>query len=151
MIAWSTIGFGLLLWYADRTARGNDPGAPINLTRASAIGLAQVLALIPGTSRSGITITVALMMGMSYQSAARFSFLLAIPAISAAGLFGFKEMLALDTQLAWGDFVLGMIASAVGAGLCIHWFLKLVDRLGMMPFVVYRLALGVVLVALVSF
>lgn len=122
----------------------------MNLGRAGVIGLAQTLALIPGTSRSGITITAALMMGMSYQAAARFSFLLAIPAISAAGLFGIKKMLALETPLAWPDFFLGMAASAVGAGLCIHWFLKLVDRLGMMPFVVYRLVLGLVLLLLIS-
>lgn len=150
VIAWATIGFGLLLWLADwlgkRQARHND----LNLSRALAIGAAQALALIPGASRAGVTMTMALMLGMSYQSAARFSFLLAIPAIGAAGLYGLKEMLETETQLAWGDFALGAVAAAVGAGLCIHWFLKLVDRLGMTPFVIYRLLLGVTLLWLLG-
>lgn len=145
VIAWATIGFGLLLWLADWLHKRRQRFADLNLPRSLGIGIAQALALIPGTSRAGITISMALMLGMSYQSAARFSFLLAIPAIGAAGLFGLKEMLEADTQLAWGDFALGAAAAAVGAGLCIHWFLKLVDRLGMTPFVIYRLLLGLAL------
>ncbi len=149
VIAWATIGFGLLLWWADRQGRHADPGTQVTASKALGIGFAQALALIPGTSRSGITMTAALLMGMSYQAAARFSFLLAIPAISAAGLFGLKEMFEADQALAWGDFALGVVASAIGAGLCIHWFLKLVDRLGMAPFVLYRLALGLLLLWLI--
>ncbi len=149
VIAWATIGFGLLLWLADTLARRNTASQPLTANRALAIGLGQALALIPGTSRAGITMTVGLMLGLSYQSAARFSFLLAIPAIGAAGAYGLWEMLQAGHTLAWIDFGLAVVASAIGAGLCIHWFLKLLDTVGLLPFVLYRLALGIILLTLV--
>ncbi|MBL4781605.1 MAG: undecaprenyl-diphosphatase, partial [Porticoccaceae bacterium] len=106
------------------------------------IGLSQALALIPGTSRSGITITAALALGYDRQAAARFSFLLAIPVIILSG--GYKGLQLIDehNSVAWEDIFLGIGLSAVAAFACIHFFLALVNRIGMMPFVWYRLILG---------
>ena len=112
------------------------------------IGAAQALALIPGTSRSGITITAGLMLGLKRQAAARFSFLLSIPVIFLAGSFETLEYLSTASVQDAQPLVTGALISAVSAYACIHYFLKLLERIGMLPFVAYRLALGVVLVFL---
>ena len=147
VIAWASIGFGLLLALADQL-RGRLAGA-VQLTggRVLAMGLAQALALIPGTSRSGITMTAGLALGLDRQSASRFAFLLAIPALAAAGTYSVWEMIRSAYHPAWADFLLAVGSSAVGAWLCIGAFLRLVDRLGMMPFVIYRILLGLAILA----
>jgi undecaprenyl-diphosphatase len=106
------------------------------------IGWFQVLALIPGTSRSGITITLGLFLGLTRQASARFSFLLAMPVIFASGVLETERMFTEVSPIAWGDLLLGVLLSAISAGLCIHYFLRLVDKLGMLPFVIYRIFLG---------
>lgn len=146
VIAWASIGFGVLLLAADRWGR-REAGVPLTVGRALAVGVAQVAALIPGASRSGVTMTAGLALGMDRQGAARFSFLLAIPAIGAAGVWGLAEMLSAP-PLAWIDFALAVAASAVGAGLCIGAFLRLVDRIGFLPFVIYRVLLGIALLTI---
>jgi undecaprenyl-diphosphatase len=109
------------------------------------VGLAQAIALIPGTSRSGITMTAALALGFDRSSAARFSFLLAIPVILMSG--GYKGQQLLNAhEVVWSDIVLGTCISGVTAYLCIHSFLRLIEKVGMMPFVIYRLALGATLI-----
>ena len=115
---------------------------------ALAIGFAQALALVPGTSRSGITITAALFLGLNRVDAARFSFLLSVPLILAAGSLKGVELIQLGEAVDWAMISLGVVASAVTAYACIHAFLKLVDQIGMMPFVVYRLVLGALLIVL---
>ena len=109
------------------------------------IGLAQMLALVPGTSRSGITITMGRMLGFTADSAARFSFLLSIPIIAAAGAYGVLRMLMQDTSIDWLQFSLAILLSALAGWLCIAAFLALLQRVGLLPFVFYRLALGVAL------
>jgi len=109
------------------------------------IGLAQILALVPGTSRSGITITMGRMLGFNADSAARFSFLLSIPIIAAAGAYGVLRMLFNDAAIDWFQFSLAIVLSALAGWLCIAAFLALLRRVGLIPFVIYRLALGVVL------
>jgi undecaprenyl-diphosphatase len=109
------------------------------------IGIAQALALIPGTSRSGITITAALFLGFNRESAARFSFLLSIPLILAAGLLKTLELLEQGGATDWAAIALGTALSFVSALLCIHLFLTFLERLGLMPFVIYRLILGALL------
>jgi len=144
VIAWATIGFGLLLYVADRLGQRLKPIDKITWGHAIIIGSSQVLALIPGTSRSGITMTAALFLGFTRQSAARFSFLLSIPAILMAG--GYKSIKLLDVpDVAWGDLLIGVVLSALSAYVCIHFFLKLLDKIGMLPFVIYRVLLGVFL------
>jgi undecaprenyl-diphosphatase len=112
------------------------------------IGCAQALALIPGTSRSGATMTAGLIMGLSRQAAARFSFLLSIPVITLSGLLVVKDIIEQSAPVDWWALVIGTALAGITAYLCIHYFLKLLDRLGMLPFVIYRLVLGVVLLYL---
>lgn len=144
VIAWATIGFGLLLGLADYTGRRARSEHRLEWKDVLVIGVAQALALMPGTSRSGITMTAGLFMGLTRQGAARFSFLLSIPAILMAG--GYESLkLIREDGVEWLPMILGALCSAVAAYLCIHWFLKLLDRIGMLPFVAYRLLLGAVL------
>lgn len=148
VIALATIIFGLLLWYADKTGKRSKDEYGLSLCDVLVIGLAQALALIPGTSRSGITITAALMLGLNRKAAARFSFLLSIPVIFLAGMLETMNYLSAASIEDAQPLLIGALISAVSAYACIHYFLKLLDRIGMMPFVAYRLVLGGVLVVL---
>jgi len=148
VIATTTIVFGLLLWYADKTGAQTRCEYRLDAGRVAVIALAQVLALIPGTSRSGITITAGLMVGLDRSAAARFSFLLSVPAIAMAALYETKNLLEAAAPVDWLAIASGVAVSGISAYLCIHYFLKLLERIGMLPFVVYRLVLGVVLFAM---
>ena len=147
VIAGTTLIFGALLWWADKSRTEVRSLEKITFKDAMIIGVAQAVALIPGTSRSGITITAALMLGLERQAAARFSFLLSIPVILGAGLLKGKELVETGTDAQWMMVIGGAVIAAVSAFSCIHLFLKWLDRIGMMPFVIYRLALGVALLA----
>jgi undecaprenyl-diphosphatase len=146
VIATTTIGFALLLWLADWRGRGVRDEYSIGWRDILIVGGAQALALIPGTSRSGITMTAALLLGFSRQAAARYSFLLAIPIIAIAG--GYETLKLLrepPPQLDWAQLFAAAAIAGIAAWLCVHWFLKLIERIGMLPFILYRLVLGVVL------
>jgi undecaprenyl-diphosphatase len=148
VIASTTILFGLLLGYADiqagkRLASQNKSLEKLGFKGAMLIGLAQAVALIPGTSRSGITMTIGLMLGLSRENAARFSFLLSIPAIAMAGSYLTLKLVLSAEGVDWFAMVLGGSLAFICAYACIHYFLILLDKVGMMPFVIYRLLLGV--------
>lgn len=145
VIACTTIIFGLLLWYADRAAQHRKSLTALTLKDTVIIGLAQAMALIPGTSRSGITMTAALMLGFDRESAARFSFLLSIPVILGAGTLATAELVASNESVDWSALMYGAAFSFVSAYLCIFLFLSFIARIGMLPFVLYRLGLGAVL------
>lgn len=145
IIACTTIVFGLLLWYADKAARHTKELTVMRWPAALMIGLAQAIALIPGTSRSGITMTAALLLGFNRESAARFSFLLSIPVILGAGTLATYELVETKTAVDWSALLYGAGFSFVSAYLCIYLFLSWISRIGMLPFVLYRLALGAVL------
>jgi undecaprenyl-diphosphatase len=145
IIAYTTIFFGFLLWWADARFSRVGTMKEMNLKTGLLIGLAQMLALVPGTSRSGITITMGRMLGFSADTAARFSFLLSIPIIAAAGGYGVLRMLLNDSPIDWQQFGLAVLLSAVAGWFCIAAFLALLQRVGLVPFVIYRLALGGVL------
>jgi len=145
IIAWTTIGFGLLLWLADAVGSKQRSIDEINLKGALMIGLAQALALIPGASRSGVTITAGRFLGFSPDAAARFSFLLAIPVVAAAGAYGALRVATGDTHIEWGQFMLALVLAALAGWVCIAAFLALLKRVGLMPFVIYRLLLGILL------
>ena len=149
VIAWATIGFGLLLWVADRWGGTRYQLKDINPLKALLVGFAQALALIPGTSRAGITITAGRFLGLSRQAAARFSFLLSIPIIAAAGSYGALQIWQGETSTSVTDFILAASVSAVAGFVCIWAFLRLLDKIGMTPFVIYRLILGVILLAII--
>lgn len=144
IIAAATGLFALLLWWADGYARAGRDEHGLSLRQALWIGLAQVLALIPGTSRSGITITAGLALGLSRRAASRFAFLLAIPVIIAAGALKTYDLVTTAGATPWRVVLLGVAVSGLAAYACIHWFLRLVERVGMLPFVIYRLALAAV-------
>ncbi|MEQ5836957.1 undecaprenyl-diphosphate phosphatase [Marinobacter sp. NFXS9] len=149
VIAIATIGFGVVLWWAD-VAGKREKGLPsLGWRDAVLIGLAQALALIPGTSRSGITMTAALFLGYQRDAAARFSFLLSIPLIIAAGLLKSIELAQTGTESQWADVLIGAGVSFVSALLCIHLFLRFLEKLGFLPYVIYRLLLGAVLLLVV--
>lgn len=148
VIAAATIGFGLLLWWADVKGRGHRNEYSLRISDILIIGVAQALALIPGTSRSGATMTAGLMLGLSRQAAARFSFLLSIPVIILAGGLLMLDLVQDPGLVDWRAMTIGVVTSAIMAYLCIHVFLKLLERIGMLPFVIYRLALGALLVYL---
>ncbi len=142
VIASTTILFGLALWYADVKGAQTRCEYRMGAWRVAVVAFAQVLALIPGTSRSGITITAGLLVGLDRKSAARFSFLLSVPAISMAAFYETGNLIEAAEAVDWTAMALGVALSALSAYLCIHYFLKLLDRIGMLPFVVYRLFLG---------
>lgn len=141
----TTIVFGLLLWWADARGRGQRDEYHLSWKDILIIGVAQAIALIPGTSRSGITMTAGLMLGLSRQGAARFSFLLSIPVIVLAGGLNMLDLIEQPVPVDWTAILVGVLVSAVTAYLCIHFFLKLLERIGMLPFVIYRILLGIVL------
>jgi undecaprenyl-diphosphatase len=149
VIAITTIIFGLLLWYADVKAKQTKTIENIGFKEAIIIGLSQAVAIIPGTSRSGITMTAGLMLGLDRQSTARFSFLLSIPIILGAGLFSALELLESVAEVNWNELLYGIIFSFIAAYLCIFLFLSWISKIGMLPFVIYRLALGFVLLYIV--
>jgi undecaprenyl-diphosphatase len=148
VVACTTIGYAVLLFVADRR-RGTRSERSIGWLDVVVIGCAQALALVPGTSRSGVTITAGLFRNLSREAAARFSFLLAVPVMTAAGLAevaGYADgEIAVDTRAV----VLGLVISALTGFACIHFFLKWLTRYGVLPYVLYRLALGTVLLFLV--
>jgi undecaprenyl-diphosphatase len=151
VIAATTILFGLLLGFADFSAGKREEHQNVSIENlgfkgAMIIGFAQMLALIPGTSRSGITMTLGLMLGLSRENAARFSFLLSIPAIAMAGGYLTLKLITSNEAVDWQVLGLGSVLAFFSAYACIHYFLILVGKVGMMPFVIYRLVLGVGLV-----
>jgi len=127
---------------ADRYARRDKAITEVRIRDAVIIGLAQALALVPGTSRSGVTITVGRLLGFERQDAARFSFLLSAPVILLATLYKGGELLLGDAAVAWGGLALGAAVSAVVAYLSIEFFMRFVTRIGLAPFAIYRLALA---------
>jgi undecaprenyl-diphosphatase len=143
VIATTTIGFGLLLGWADLKGRRDRGECTIHWKDVLVIGIAQALALVPGTSRSGITMTAGLAMGLTREAAARFSFLLSIPVIVLAGALATLELAQSPGAANWNVLFLGAALSALSAFTRIHFFLMLLDRVGMLPFVVYRLVLGI--------
>jgi undecaprenyl-diphosphatase len=150
VIAIATIIFGVLLYLSDLKGKQADSDLKVTLGLGFLIGVAQVFALIPGTSRSGITITAALLLGFSRTEAARFSFLLAIPAIIAANILGVFEVIQAEHLVFnYLDLFLGVSISFLVAYLTIGWFLSLIERIGMLPFVVYRVILGTFLLFLI--
>ena len=146
IIAIATIIFGLLLGGADWRGKQQRNEYQLKFKDIIILGFAEAIALIPGTSRSGITITVGLVLGLSRSSAARFSFLLSIPVIALAGGLRILDLIYVASNIDWFALILGALLAFISSYLCIHLFLKLIERIGMWPFVIYRLILGVMLI-----
>lgn len=147
IVGWATIGFGVLLFLADRSSIGILRLKHMNFSSAVIIGLAQVLALVPGASRSGITITAARFLGYDRTDAARFSMLLSIPAIAGAGLLIGFQLLESENALLTRDVLIATGLSFVTALAAIALFLRWLRFSGFGPFVIYRIAIGGLLLA----
>ncbi len=145
VIATTAIVFGLALWWADACGRRQRDEYTLGWRDAVLVGLAQAVALIPGTSRAGITMTAGLALGLTREAAARFSFLLSIPTLFASGVLVTRDLVRDAEPVAWGTLAFGAAVAGVSAYLCIHYFIRLLSRTGMLPYVIYRVALGLVL------
>ena len=142
VIAASTIAFGLALWWADQRRGGESaPSAPTYL-QALLIGVAQAAAIVPGASRSGVTIAAALALGLGRVAAARFAFLLAIPAIAGAAILMAGQ--SAGSAVPWSKLAVGFALAAASALCCMTAFVRFVEHTGMTPYVIYRLVLGLV-------
>lgn len=147
LIGWTTLGFGLLLYLADRLGAQERSVQQMGFGGALAIGIAQALALIPGTSRSGITMTAARALGFRREEAARFSMLLSIPTIIAAGGLLTLDLIELGQAELRSDVLLGALLAFVSALLAIALLMRWLERASFTPFVVYRVILGAGLLA----
>lgn len=147
--AWSLIIFGILLGIADKFMPTVRTVETMTLKDAILIGLAQMLALIPGTSRSGITMTAARGLGFSRVEAARFSFLLAVISVSGAGAVGVLEFLEKPSAELLTEMAIGAAVSCLAALAAMHFLMKWLVSHSFMPFVVYRVLLGIVLLVMI--
>jgi undecaprenyl-diphosphatase len=137
------IGFAVVLGVADKIGRKTTTLQQLTWRDGVLFGFAQAMALIPGVSRSGGTITAGLLMGYTREAAARYSFLLAVPAVFGSGFYQLFKTMGEETAVAAGPTALAtLLAFAVGYGVIVL-FLKLVSTRSYMPFVIYRIALGV--------
>jgi undecaprenyl-diphosphatase len=150
LVAAMLIIFGVVLGVSDRVGRKQKPLASLNIRDGIIFGLGQALALIPGVSRSGATISTGLLLGYTREAAARYSFLLAIPAILASGFYEATKI-GQDTTVAWGPTILGTAIAFVIGYAVIAWLLRWVTTHSFLPFVLYRIGLGMVLIVLLAF
>jgi len=150
VIVYTLSGYGILMALADRFGSRERNMAGVGYKDAFIIGCAQALALVPGTSRSGVTITAARILGFERRDAARFSFLLSAPVIFLAAAYKLVQLLSSGESVAWGQLGLGTLIACVVAYISIEFFMRVVTRVGLTPFAIYRLILaGVILYALV--
>ena len=145
VIITTTVLFAVLLAVADRWGRGKRQLSDIGLFDAIIVGFAQALALIPGTSRSGATITAGLFMGLDRETASKFSFYMAIPITLAAASLKLLSIWSEGIAVDWNGFIIGGFASFITAITAIHLFLKWLNDFGMWPYVIYRLLLAALL------
>ncbi|CAB4629687.1 MAG: undecaprenyl-diphosphatase UppP [Actinobacteria bacterium] len=150
VIAYMLIGFGLLLGAADLLGKRQKTIKDLSYSHGVMFGIGQALALIPGVSRSGGTITVGLMLGYTREAAARYSFLLAIPAVLGSGLFQFFSSVGdLDQQLLTATIVATIVSGVVGLSV-IHYLLKYLQKGSFLPFVIWRVLVGSWLLVMLS-
>lgn len=149
IVAWTTLIFGVVLWIADRVEQSPKTLADMSYTHAILIGIAQCLALIPGTSRSGITMTAARFLGYNRTECAHYSLLLGIIAISGAGALGGLELLK-DPNLTIGqDIMIAAVLAFISGYIAIALMMKWLARASFTPFAIYRIILGAGLLALI--
>ena len=148
VIAGAMIVVALVLAYVERTAKHVKTFDQIMLRDALIIGAAQALALVPGVSRSGITLLAAMAIGLRRDAAARFSFLLSIPAVAGAGIFELKHVL--HAQESVGPLLVGLVVAAITGYASIAWLLRFLRTRTTMPFIVYRILAGAAILALLA-
>jgi undecaprenyl-diphosphatase len=145
---------GLIMWIADRVGRRQKDLGHVTAIDAVAIGVAQAMAIFPGVSRSGITISAGLFRNLERQEAARFSFLLLTPAVLAAAAKDLYDLLKHQGGIPADmhvPFSVGILVSALTGGLAIHFLMKFLRRSSLTPFVIYRVIFGIIVIALAVF
>jgi undecaprenyl-diphosphatase len=152
VLAWAMIGLAILLLVAELTARHVRPLRSLRLPDAIVIGLAQVAALVPGASRSGVTLTAGLFVGLRREAAARYSFLLSVPAVLAAGVYELYAEVIGETAIGVdaGPAAVASLFAFVFGYAAIAGLLTFLRRHSTMPFIVYRIAVGVLMLALLQ-
>ena len=143
LIGWTTLGFGILLFIADRVGMTIRRVEHLSWVTSLVIGLSQILALLPGTSRSGITMTTARFLGVEREDAARFSMLISIPTILGAGLLAGLDVYESGSFALTGDVAIAVIFSFITALISIYAMMAWLRRSGFAPFVIYRIIMGV--------
>jgi len=155
IIAIMMIVLAIVLMLAERIGKRIYDLRTLSFGTALVVGLSQALAIIPGVSRSGSTITAGLFMNLKRDAAARFSFLLATPIVFGAGLKKLYDALKLPadaiTSTQWPAYTLGFLAAAISGFLCIFFLLRFLQRNSTLPFIVYRVILGILLLVLIAF
>ena len=149
IIAALLAGFGLILYWADRVGKKNRSIEDIGMRDTIMIGLAQAIALLPGTSRSGVTLSAGLFRGLNRADAARYSFLLGFPLVLAAGLAGLKDLTTSDSGISTQTLLIGISVSAISGLAAISWLIKLLQRSSTIGFVIYRLGMAALIVLLI--
>lgn len=150
VISISLIVLALILFIAEKTAKFKKDMTDLTWKDAIVVGLAQAVALIPGSSRSGTTITGGLFMGLKRETAARFSFLLSVPAIFASGVLQLYEALAFVTADQWVNIIISTIVSGVSGYIAIDFLLKFLKKNSTFLFIYYRIGLGILILILLS-
>jgi len=154
LVATELVVFAVLLWLADRNGRKRRDLSSAGISDGLVVGVAQALALAPGVSRSGITMTACLMRGMTREAAARFSFLLSLPVVGGAAVYSSFSLLSYPGTLPNGAvpiFLVGLVAALISGYLCIRYFLGYLQRHTLTPFVIYRIVLGIALLVRFGF
>lgn len=145
VVAVALAAVGALMYVVDRGALERRAMTEITASDALIIGFAQSFALIPGVSRSGSTIIAALLLGLRRPDAARFSFLIGIPAIAGAGIYELRDVLEILGEGAWMSILIGTATSAISGYLAIAWLLRYLQRKSLAPFALYRVMVGIAL------
>tara|TARA_Y100001970_G_scaffold84467_1_gene106634 strand:- start:42 stop:839 length:798 start_codon:yes stop_codon:yes gene_type:complete len=145
IIASTLTFFGALMWIADKKSVRKDTIHNLDFPKVIIIGIAQSIALIPGTSRSGITMTAALFLGLKKEDAAKFSFLLSIPVILLASSYKFFQILSKGIPVIWSELFIGAVVAFIVAYFSIGIFMRIIRNYGLVPFAIYRIILGVVI------
>lgn len=148
IVAWASIIFAVPLYLADRYGRADKATSDITSNAALKLGLAQMLALVPGASRAGVTLMAGRALGFSREAAAQYSMLMAMPVILAFALFGLIDLLQSGNRAALGQALIGAVLAAGFALAAIDVFLKLTRRFSLLPFVIYRISLGALILIL---
>ena len=146
----TTVLFGIFLYVSDQLGKRDKSTTALHWRDALIIGIAQCFALIPGTSRSGVTITLALLLGYTRENASRISFLLSIPAIAGASSLKTYDLIQSANPVEWNYLFVAVVVSFISAYICIKLFLGFINRIGFTPFVIYRMVLGAGLYWLIS-
>ncbi len=149
LIGCTLIVFGLLLGWADRVSRSDRELTDLTVKHGLIYGFAQAMALIPGVSRSGGTITAGRLLGYSREAATRYAFLLALPAVFGSGVYKLKDIGGADQATGWGPTIAATIVAFFVGYAVIAWLMQYLKTRSYAPFVVYRVALGVLLLVLV--